>query len=166
MPNSRLVANDRRRVLGLVRALVNGLTASARAVERRTGVTNAQLFLLRELATHGPLAVGALAVRARTQPSTASIVVARLVRAGLVSKVRSTEDRRRAVVRLTAKGRRVVHAAPTPPTSRLLQALDGLTERECAVLAGGLAPLVAHLGFAAEHAPMLFEGRAGERRPR
>lgn len=164
MPNSHLAADQRQRALMLVRALVNGLTSSARAVERRTGITNAQLFMLRELAGDGPLAIGDLAVRAKTQPSTASIVVGRLVRAGLVSKVRSADDRRRAVVTLTAKGRRVVRAAPTPPTSRLLRALDGLTERECSVLVSGLTPLVSDLGFAAEPSRMLFESRTGNRR--
>ena len=125
------------RALLLLRALVDSLSSSARAVERRTGVTNAQLFLLHELAASGPLGIGELAVRARTQPSTVSIVVSRLARAGLLTKARGRDDARRAIVRITEAGRRLARHAPVPPTARLLDALDRLPAREAAGLARG-----------------------------
>ena len=45
----------RAQALERVRTLVAALSHSARAVERRTGVTNAQLFLLQQLAEPPPV---------------------------------------------------------------------------------------------------------------
>lgn len=145
---------------------MGGLTASARAVERRTGVTNAQLFLLRELGAGRSLSVGELALRAKTQASTASIVVARLARAGLVTKQPALDDKRRTLVMLTAAGQRLLRAAPVPPTARLLTALDRLAAAEARALVQGLEPLVREMGFVAADPPMLFEERVARRRAR
>jgi DNA-binding MarR family transcriptional regulator len=144
-------------VLRQVRALVNDLSASARMIEHRTGITNAQLFLLQSLAKDGPQSIGELAARARTQLSTASIVVSRLSRAGLVSKARATDDARRAVITLTTTGRKVARRGPHAPTARLLDAMESLTPAQARALAKGLAPLLAALGIRAESDPMLFE---------
>src|ERR1039457_6003792 len=94
----RSSATVRAQALERLRTLISALSHSARAVERRTGITNAQLFLLQQLAEADFLSVNALAARARTQQSTVSIVIARLVRAGLAAKRRSADDRRIAIV--------------------------------------------------------------------
>lgn len=168
MPTPRPLSRgeSRARALSLLRALVGGLTASARAVERRTGVTNAQLFLLRELAANGSLPIGDLALRAKTQASTASIVVARLARAGFVTKHHAPDDKRRTLVTITTAGQRLVRAAPVPPTARLLAALKHLSALQARALVRGLEPLVRDLRFEAEDPPMLFEGRVARRRGR
>lgn len=157
----------RDRVLTQLRALVAALTSSARAVERRTGITNAQLFLLRELAGVGPMGIGDLAGRARTQPSTVSIVVSRLEKAGLVTKVRVAEDRRSVQVEVTRKGRELAKHAPVPPTERLLAALGRLSSRDAVALARGLAPLVRSIAPQEHEPPLMFEesGRRPRRRP-
>ena len=108
----------RAQALERVRTLVAALSQSARAVEHRTGVTNAQLFLLQQLADATSRSVNDLAALARTQQSTVSIVVARLVRSGLATKHRSAEDGRVAVISITPKGRRLLaHAPVAPPPS-------------------------------------------------
>lgn len=147
----------RRASLVLVRTLVARLSSTARAVERRTGITNAQLFLLRELASHGPLSVNELAGRARTQQSTVSTVVSRLARAGYVRKARAELDGRRAVLTATERGRSLLRHAPAPPTAALLAGLERLRPREARALATGLRALVGALGPGARPAGMLFE---------
>jgi DNA-binding MarR family transcriptional regulator len=147
----------RAQTLHRVRALVSVLTQSARAVERSTGVTNAQLFLLQQLASADSLSVSDLAARARTQLSTVSIVIARLVRAGLAAKRRSTEDRRQSVVTLTPKGRRLVRHAPTPPTSALLRAIEMMSDRDARALSTGVYALMNTLDLAPTEVTMLFE---------
>ena len=89
--------SSRVRALDGLRVIVGALTHSARAVEQHTGVTNAQLFLLQQIAGSAGLSVNDLAARARTQQSTVSIVIGRLVRAGYVRKGRDTADGRRVV---------------------------------------------------------------------
>jgi DNA-binding MarR family transcriptional regulator len=143
--------------LNHLRTLVSALSHSARAVERSTGITNAQLFLLQQLAEADTLSVNDLAARARTQQSTVSIVVARLVRAGLAAKRKSAADGRIAVISLTPKARRLLAHAPAPPTSALLSAIEKLSERDIRALADGLRALVSALDLSPPEVTMLFE---------
>jgi DNA-binding MarR family transcriptional regulator len=151
----------------MLRALVAALSQSARTVERRTGITNAQLFLLQQLQVAGTLSVNDLAELARTQQSTVSIVVGRLERDGLVGKVRSSIDARRAVVSLTPSGRRLLRNAPAPPTALLLRAVGELRHADACALALGLRALTRRLRLSAQPPSLLFEdaGRRGPRTP-
>ena len=152
-----MTAASRLASVELVRALVARLSSSARSVERRTGITNAQLFLLRHVATDGALSVNELADRARTQQSTASIVISRLARAGLVRKTRAAGDARRVVLSVTPAGRALLRHAPAPPTAALFAALERLDTREARALATGLRALVRELGPGPREPGMLFE---------
>ena len=147
----------REKALARVRTLISALSHSARAVERSTGITNAQLFLLQQLAEADSLSVSDLAARARTQQSTVSIVVARLVRAGLASKRKSADDGRIAVITLTPKGRRLLAHAPTPPTSALLRAIELLSDRDAHTLSSGVHALLNTLDLTTPEVTMLFE---------
>src|ERR1019366_5908416 len=149
-----------------LRTLVASLSTSARSIEWRTGFTNAQLFLLRQLAAAGTLSVNELAERARTNQSTVSSVVGRIVRAGLVQRASVPEDARRVALSLTPKGRRLLRRAPTPPTEALFDALESLTDHQARPRAPGLAALPAALGLKPEQAPMLFEDAPHRRRAR
>ena len=151
------IAADRADALALTRTFVAGLNRSARTVERRTGTTNAQLFLLQELAAHDALSVNALAARARTTQGTVSVVLSRLVRTGLIRKSRSAVDGRVVIVSLTVAGRRVLRGAPRPPAAILIAAVDALSARETRALTAGLRALVRALRLETADAPMLFE---------
>lgn len=144
-------------VMNAIRALVAALGRSARAVERDTGVTNAQLFVLRELAEHEPLSINDIAARAMTLQSTASLLVTRLVRLGLVRRAVDRRDARRALVTLTARGRRIARRAPEPPTAQVLRALRKLTPRTRRRLEDALAQLLDAMGLARSESPPLFE---------
>jgi DNA-binding MarR family transcriptional regulator len=148
----------RAQTLDGIRTVVGALTRSARSVERRTGVTTAQLFVLRQLAERDRLSLGEIAERTLTRQSTVSVVVARLERQGLLRRDRADDDRRRLQLSLTAAGRRMLARAPTPTTGRLLAALDGLTDDQLRSLSTGLDALIAALGLESRAAGMLFEG--------
>ncbi|MBK9548029.1 MAG: MarR family transcriptional regulator [Gemmatimonadetes bacterium] len=145
--------------LRLVRALVTVLDRSAREVEATTGITNAQLFVLRRLAAGGNPSVNELAERLHARQNTVSALLKRLVAAGLVMRARAADDGRRAVLSLTPAGRRLVRRAPPAPLEQLLGALEGMSATEVRALSRGLAPLVQRLGLAPESAPVLFEDR-------
>jgi DNA-binding MarR family transcriptional regulator len=134
-------ARERARALALFRTVVGALTASARAVERHTKLTNAQAFLLQQLAGPDPLGINDLAARARTHHSTVSIVVARLARQRLVTVTRTRADARRVVVTLTAKGRTLIRRAPRPPAAAIIPAIDRLHARDVTALTRGLSAL-------------------------
>jgi DNA-binding MarR family transcriptional regulator len=151
---------DRSTALRSLRAIVASLGRSARSVESRTGLTNGQLFLLRQLAATDPMTVTELAARARARQNTVSTMLVRLVQAGLVRKARSAADGRRAMVSLTPAGQRAVTRAPTPPTTSLLEALGQLTDADARALATGLGALATALRAPLAEAPLLFENES------
>ena len=149
-----------------VRGLVEGLSKSARAVEVKTGVTNAQLFLLQQIHAGRNITVNDLATRAMTTQSTVSIVLSRLERKGLVKRTRSAVDRRSVVLQVTAPGKRVLRRAPIAATSEVLRAPARLTSEELSGLSRGMRALGRELGLALKPPPLLFEESVHNPTPR
>lgn len=145
------------KALQAVRGLVAALSQTAREIEQRTGVSNAQLFLLQQIAAEPDLSVNALAERAMTHQSTASVVLSRLEGRGLVQRVRSPEDARSVVLRLTPAGRRLLRRAPAPATNQIVEAIRRLTPAEVKMLRQGVCALGREAGFQCEEPPMLFQ---------
>lgn len=149
-----------RLILNNLRLLVRDLRLSARDAEKRLGVSGAQLFVLQCLGRDEVLSMNELAERTHTDQSSVSVVVSRLVERELVQRSPSPEDARRAEVRLTPSGRKLVRSAPEATQVRLSQALAAMTLDARDGLAGGLAELVAHMKI--EGAPrMFFEEEGG-----
>ncbi len=140
------------------RRIVQSLRSSHRAAEYHN-LTGAQLFVIHALhSAERPLSVGELAAKTRTDPSTVSVVVSRLVRKGLVQSIRSAADSRRAELSLTKKGETLQRKAPvTVAQERLLHALEDLNDRDAATLDRLLAEIVEMMGEADTRPAMMFD---------
>jgi DNA-binding MarR family transcriptional regulator len=157
LDNSATVSDEVAEALQKVRALVEGLSKSAQSVETRTGLTNAQLFLLQQIRSGRHPTVNDLAERAMTTQSTVSIVLSRLERKGLVKRSRSPVDGRSVMLQLTAAGRRVLRRAPRAATSEVMGALGRMTRPELRALSRGLGALGRELDLTIKPPSMLFE---------
>jgi DNA-binding MarR family transcriptional regulator len=158
MPTAkRRVSSAHTNALRCIRALVDVLYHSARSVESRTGLTNAQLTILRQVAGHGPLTVNEIAARVRAGQNGVSMVLSRLEEAGLVTRAPSKLDRRRVHVSATASGKRVLRRSPRPPTEQLLEAVDRLSPAEAREVARAIGSLLHHMGRGPKPEHMLFE---------
>nr|WP_238994684.1 MarR family transcriptional regulator [Mycolicibacterium chubuense] len=93
-------------VLRASRALVGIAAKSLAAVEDI--VTVPQLRVLVMVATRGPLNLAAVATGLDVNPSSASRICDRLVKAGLLNREPAPQDRRHVVLTLTPSGRRLV----------------------------------------------------------
>jgi DNA-binding MarR family transcriptional regulator len=71
-----------------------------------------------------------LAVSLAMNPSTATLLVDRLVGKKLMSRVRDRSDRRRVLVRVTPRGRRMLEEIHTQKRKALLETFRPLTARE------------------------------------
>ena len=140
-----------------IRKIVRLLRDSAQVVQGQTGITGAQLFVLRVLAAHPRLSINELADRTMTHQSSVSVVVSRLVERGLVARAPAPEDRRRQVVELTARGRLLHRKAPAVAQEMLIAAVRKLDPEQRRGLAGGLQALAAALGASPGRAAMFFE---------
>lgn len=146
-------------VLTAIRRVVQAIRRSSRQAEHDHGLTGAQLFVLQKLVeSDAPLTLGALAERTLTHPSSVSVVVSRLVDRGFVVRTTSTEDARRADVRLSAKGRTFLcKKAPKTAQEQLAEALERMPEERRTLLADLLTTLIIDAGFSGEDASMFFE---------
>lgn len=146
-----------------LRKLVRLLRDSTHLVEKRTGVTGAQLFVLRVLADHPGLSINELARRTMTHQSSVSVVVSRLVARGLVARVPAADDCRRLMVTLTPRGRLLDRDAPAAAQELIIEAVRGLAPGRRRGLAGGLRAVTDALGASGGRASMFFED---DERPR
>jgi DNA-binding MarR family transcriptional regulator len=149
-----------------LRRLVRALHVSTHALERDFGISAAQLFVLRQLAVTPRSSLGEVAARARTSQSSASEVVTTLAKRGLVARGRASEDRRRAALTLTAKGRAILERAPTTVQEQLLAGFERLDALRRRALLDGLESWLAESGLADVPSTMFFESSGAKGRGR
>ena len=138
-----------------LRRVVHALRVATRASERAYGLSAAQAFVLRQLATTSGQSLSDLAARTRTTQSSISEVVARLVVRGLVIREPSKDDRRRAELSLTAAGHAMLANAPETVQEQLLRGFDRLDEPSRTALADNLESWLVASGLD-DIAPALF----------
>jgi MarR family transcriptional regulator, lower aerobic nicotinate degradation pathway regulator len=144
-----------------VRRLVRLLRSANTESERRTGVTTAQLFVLKHIAQCPDASVSDVAARTLTTQSTASEVVSRLVERGLVSRVSVENDRRRVALRATEKGQTVLRVSSPPVQEHLIAALGQLPTIQQEAIARGLTAWLNAAGFSDVAPSMFFEPETG-----
>jgi DNA-binding MarR family transcriptional regulator len=159
------VMSDSQRILDSIRRLVRMLRVSDRQAQAELGVSGAQLFVLTELGKTPALSLNDLAARTLTDQSSVSVVVTRLVEAGLVTRDRDERDARRLVLHLTRSGRALLQHAPPVAQERLLAVFDRLPDAERKRFADTFAEIVDNIGVDDGPAPMLFEDDSAARRP-
>ena len=153
-----------RAIMDQFRRIVHALRSSHRAAGN-LNLTGAQLFVLNVIGgAPRPLSVKAVAEQTRTDQSTVSVVVGRLVDRGLVSRRQSTSDTRRAELSLTSKGRALLKKAPaTIGQQRLNTALESLSDRDARALLRFLTAIVDEMQIADAPAEMLFNDQENGR---
>lgn len=114
-------------------------------VEKQCGISGSQLWLLREVATAPGTGVSRLAERLSIHQSTCSLLVEKLVGAGLVSKTRSAEDQRRVGLAVTPTGTQLLRSAPGPAEGILPDALKQLPDDSLQTLSANLRQLISHM---------------------
>ena len=155
---------DSQRILDSIRRLVRLLRLADRAAQNELGLSGAQLFVLQELGKTPSLSLNELAERTRTDQSSVSVVVTRLVEAGLVARDRDVRDARRLVLTLTKGGTAVVRRSSPAAQERILAVVDGMASADRKRFADAFERLVTELGAETGPAPMIFEDDNGDTR--
>ena len=102
------------RVLRRFRLVFNAIKAHFRSVERKAGISGAQVWALSVVRDQPGIGVGDLARAMDVHQSTASNLLRALIEAGLVVSDRGSEDRRSVQLSITPQGQRVLKKAPGP----------------------------------------------------
>ncbi|MEP6593390.1 MAG: MarR family transcriptional regulator [Acidobacteriota bacterium] len=119
--------------MGLLWALEHALQKASKRMGTRLGVTGMQRLVLRIVGLFPGASAGELATILHVHPSTLTGVLRRLTTQGLIVRSEHAQDRRRAVLRLTARGRRVNGVSRGTVEAGVRSALKGVTLRERAV---------------------------------
>jgi len=129
----------------LLWAVAHGLARTSRRMTRTLGVTGPQRLVLRVVGLLPGASPGDLASIMHVHPSTLTGVLKRLVDQGLLVRGDDPRDGRRAVLRLTARGRRANVAEKGTVEAAIGRALAQVSARDRAAtrrvlgrLAGGL----------------------------
>lgn len=112
-----------------MRDLNQALAHVTQKVAEEQGTTRIQYLTLRKLNLHPMMRLSELADELRTNASTASAVVDRLVQSGLIVRETPANDRRSVMLRLSAEGEEVLKRTDQA-IMRLLSPLLELPEQE------------------------------------
>lgn len=134
-----------RQVLRQFRLIYGSIRQHFREVEKQCGISGSQVWILREVATTPGTGVSRLAKRLSIHQSTCSLLVEKMVGAGLVAKTRSAEDQRRVGLEVTPAGNRLLKKAPGPAEGLLPEALSQLSDDSLRTLSVNLGQLINHL---------------------
>ncbi len=142
------------------------LRLTDRAAQSELGLSGAQLFVLHELGKTPSLSLSELAERTRTDQSSVSVVVTRLVDGGYVTRDRDKRDARRLVLNLSKSGRTVADKSPPVAQERIVEALERIPASERRRFADTFTKMIEDMGEARGVPPMFFEDmeRSGGRR--
>jgi DNA-binding MarR family transcriptional regulator len=130
-------SNTTRSELELAARLRLAITRTARRLRQTAGSDHgpSQLAALATIERHGPLAPSEVAERESIKRPTATRIVSRLERAGLVARVTDSSDRRSSILTVTGDGRGLLRRLRARKTAYLAQRLRDLPADDVAALA-------------------------------
>lgn len=117
-------------LLAALRRIGRALDRGSRSLLARHGLTGPQILLLRQLAARPDMSVGELAGAAGLGQATVTDILGRLEQRGLVTRTRSETDRRRSVLRLTARANAMLEQVPNHFSDAFTQRFESLDTSE------------------------------------
>jgi DNA-binding MarR family transcriptional regulator len=132
-----------REALRKFRLIFGSVRQHFQAIEKACGVSGAQVWAMATLADSPGMRVSALANALSIHQSTASNLLDKIEKAGLVRRQRSTKDQRVVHLFLTEAGEAALARAPQPYTGLLTYALARLPPETLAALDQNLAEVLA-----------------------
>lgn len=143
-------------VLRSLRRITRAIDLHSRQLSTTYGLTVPQLVCLRVIGARGPMNPSQLATEVSLSQATITGILDRLTARKLVSRERSSADRRVVTVRITEAGHLLVQSAPSPLQDRFLARLSELSQDERETIRLTLAKIVRMMdGEAIDAAPLL-----------
>lgn len=149
------------RLLRSVRRIVRRVAVHSKRMSAETGLTVPQLLCMRAIEDleDDEVTLAAVADAVHLSRSTVSSIVERLVKVGYVQRDRSTRDRRRLHLTLTALGLEKLDAVPSPLQDRFLERVMALEPDRQAQILDALEEVVRLMDAEdIDAAPMLVPG--------
>ena len=143
-------------VLRALRRIMRAIDLHSRQLAMAFGLTAPQLVSLRVIAEEGPISPSQLARQVSLSQGTITGIVDRLAARQLVTRERSSQDRRVVTVGVTDAGRALIETAPSPLQERFVSRLNALSSEEQAIIRLTLSKIVRMMdGEEIDAAPVL-----------
>lgn len=125
-------------VLVSLRQIIRAIDLHSKRLERESGMTGPQLLVMQLIASSGEITAGVIARNVSLSQATVTSIIDRLERKGLLRRERSTDDKRKVMVSLTAQGGKALEAAPTLMQESFINAFNRLEDWEQALILSSL----------------------------
>ncbi|MDD4913585.1 MAG: MarR family transcriptional regulator [Methylococcales bacterium] len=152
------------------RLIIKAVQQHSHLVETHCGVSSAQLWILWELTKTPGLKVTELARALSIHHSTASSLLDKLAKKGLIKRERISQDQRVVTLSLTEKANEIISLAPSHPRGIMQNALFELPENVLESLNLSLDLLIAKMQIIDDEATMqpisiTFKARRNRKQP-
>lgn len=142
-----------------LRRILRATDLNARLLARESGLTPSQLVVLQIVGAEGKVLPGKVAREMHLTQATVTALVDKLVNAGLVSRRRDTEDRRRIWIEPTAAGQDRIAQSPDLLQDRFANSFDSLPDWQQSMLIAALEQVSSMLDAESiDAAPLLDVG--------
>ncbi|MGD8309249.1 MAG: MarR family transcriptional regulator [Chromatiales bacterium] len=146
-------------VLVALRRLIRAVDLHSRHLAQTHGLTSPQALILKEALAGAPLSAGEIARRVSLSQATVTDILNRLERRGLLTRVRSNEDRRRVLVQATRAGRDLMRRSPPLLQERFAERFMRLADWEQTMLLASLQRIAGMMDAGdIDAAPVLSSG--------
>jgi len=125
-------------VLVSLRQIIRAIDLHSKRLERESGLTGPQLLVMQLIGSSGEITAGVIARNVSLSQATVTSIIDRLERKGLLRRERSTDDKRKVMVSLTAQGGKALEAAPTLMQESFINAFNRLEDWEQALILSSL----------------------------
>lgn len=117
-------------VLVTLRQIIRATDMHSKQLVKRYGLTAPQLMVLKEIMADEDINIGKVAKKVSLSQATVTNIIDRLEARGMVNRERSSEDKRRVMVRVTEKTRDILKHNPSVLQEEFLHKFKQLEEWE------------------------------------
>ncbi|WP_188150053.1 MarR family winged helix-turn-helix transcriptional regulator [Teredinibacter waterburyi] len=125
-------------VLISLRRVIRATDLHSKYLSKTSGLTAPQILTLQCLHNKGATTIGTVANDINLSQATVTTIMDRLEKRGLLSRTRSTEDKRKVFANLTELGNETLKTAPTPLQDRFTREFAKLEEWEQTMIISSL----------------------------
>ena len=136
-----------------LRRVFQAINEYSKKAEYKTGLTGPQLWAIKVIAENVSICVSDLAARMYLHAATVIGILDRLEDRGLITRIRSRNDRRFVVVELSEQGKQLVKKSPEVAQGLLVKGLERLPMHLLENVSEGLEKMVELLGASHSSAP-------------
>jgi DNA-binding MarR family transcriptional regulator len=113
-----------------LRKVIRAIDLHSKHLNKTSGLTSPQLIILQEINNATGMNSSQVAKNVNLSAATVTNIIDRLASKGLVSRVRSTEDKRKVSLYLTDNGKAILLNAPQPLQEHFIEKFSSLAQWE------------------------------------